>query len=200
VPACEILAGSKAYRGKRALDVLLSCIAVVLFSPLITVLLCCIYIEDRERPWFVQSRVGLGRSSLVIVKLRTMRANKVTRVGRWLRSTGLDELTQFINVLRGEMSIVGPRPLTREDIDRLRWNGAEHDWRFTVKPGITGLSQLFGGVIARGSRRLDRTYLRGESLQLDLKLIAWSFAANVVGKRVVRRWLRRSKRAPPSDR
>src|SRR5262249_23749774 len=126
-----------------------------------------------------------------IVKLRTMRAGRVTRVGRWLRATGLDETTQFIHVLRGEMSVVGPRPLTREDIERLGWSGLRHDARFAVRPGITGLAQVDGGRSARRSRALDALYARRRSIAMDLRLIAISAAMNALGKTRVRAWLRR---------
>jgi len=107
-----------------------------------------------------------------------------------MRETGVDELPQFVNVLRGEMSVVGPRPLTDHDINRLGWAGPSHDWRFSVKPGITGLSQLLAGRGARATERFDRLYLQRQSLSLDLRLIALSFAVNVAGKKQVRRWIR----------
>jgi undecaprenyl phosphate N,N'-diacetylbacillosamine 1-phosphate transferase len=90
----------------------------------------------------------------------------------------------------GEMSVVGPRPLTSSDVERLGWAEPGHDWRFAVKPGITGLSQLLAGRGARASERLDRLYLRRQSLLLDLRIIALSFAVNIAGKRKVRRFLR----------
>jgi undecaprenyl phosphate N,N'-diacetylbacillosamine 1-phosphate transferase len=114
----------------------------------------------------------------------------VTRVGRWLRRTGIDELPQFVNVLRGEMSVVGPRPLTQQDVERLGWHEPPHDWRFSMSPGITGLSQLMAGPASRSTRRLDRLYLERQSLLLDLRLIALTFAVNLAGKRNVRRWLK----------
>lgn len=114
----------------------------------------------------------------------------MTRVGGWLRRTGLDELPQFVNVCRGEMSIVGPRPLTVEDVTRLDWSSASHDWRFRMKPGITGIAQLAGGRSARHSARLDRLYLRRQSAALDLRIIALSFVINIIGKSIVRAWLR----------
>ena len=67
---------------------------------------------------------GGERHPFTILKLRSMREQRVTRVGRWLRRTGIDELPQFVNVLRGEMSVVGPRPLTRQDVERLGWHDA----------------------------------------------------------------------------
>jgi lipopolysaccharide/colanic/teichoic acid biosynthesis glycosyltransferase len=96
-----------------------------------------------------------------------------------------------VNVVRGEMSVVGPRPLTSQDVERLGWAGTDHDWRFAAKPGITGLSQLLAGRGARASERLDRLYLRRQSLLLDLQLVALSFAVNIAGKRKIRRYLQR---------
>ena len=120
-----------------------------------------------------------------------MRGGEVTRVGRWLRATGLDETGQFLNVLRGDMSMVGPRPLTLDDVKRLGWTRAEYDDRWGTRPGITGLAQLLGGGTARGSLRLDRLYVARRSVGLDTQIIAASFVVNVAGKRRTKGWLRR---------
>jgi lipopolysaccharide/colanic/teichoic acid biosynthesis glycosyltransferase len=179
-----------AYRGKRVLDVTLAASACIAFSPVIMVIMLAIWLDDRGSPFFTQLRIGRGRDTFRILKFRTMRDGAVTRVGRWLRRTGLDELPQFVNVCRGEMSIVGPRPLTVEDITRLDWASAYHDRRFVMRPGITGIAQLAGGRSARHSARLDRLYLRRQSAALDLKIIALSFVINLIGKSTVRGWLR----------
>jgi lipopolysaccharide/colanic/teichoic acid biosynthesis glycosyltransferase len=182
------------YRGKRALDRILAASACIVFVPVVTVIVLAIWLEDRGSPFFTQARIGTARSPFRILKFRTMRQGVVTRLGRWLRRTGLDELPQFANVWRGEMSIVGPRPLTMEDIARLGWSSAYHDWRFAMKPGITGIAQLAGGRSARHSARLDRIYLRRQSVPLDLSIIALSFVINIIGKGAVRRWIRTDKR------
>lgn len=179
-----------AYRGKRVLDVTLAASACFVFAPAIALITCAIWLEDRGSPFFTQTRVGKGRKTFRILKFRTMRAGAVTRVGHWLRRTGLDEVPQFVNVCRGDMSIVGPRPLTLEDITRLDWSSEYHDWRFVMKPGITGVAQLAGGRSARHSARLDRLYLRSQSAALDLRMIALSFITNIVGKTAVRAWIR----------
>ena len=180
----------KPYPGKRALDVLVAGTACAAFAPLVAGIAVATWLEDSGSPLFAQSRIGRERHPFTILKLRSMREQRVTRVGRWLRRTGIDELPQFVNVLRGEMSVVGPRPLTQQDVERLGWHDPPHDWRFATNPGITGLSQLLARPTSRSTRRLDRLYLQRQSLVLDLRLIALSFAVNVAGKRNVRRWMR----------
>jgi undecaprenyl phosphate N,N'-diacetylbacillosamine 1-phosphate transferase len=128
-----------------------------------------------------------------VLKFRSMCSGEVTRAGRWLRRTGLDEVPQMLAVPRGQMSMVGPRPLTRSDIGRLGREGAQLDWRFAVRPGITGLSQLLVGRGAGASRRLDRLYLKRQSLTLDVQIIALSFTVKIIGTPAVRRWLRRGR-------
>lgn len=177
------------YVGKRVFDVALAGTACLAFAPLAAGLALATWLEDGGPALFAQPRIGRGRKPFTILKFRSMREGEVTRVGHWLRRTGIDELPQFINVLRGEMSVVGPRPLTEADVQRLGWNGAQHDWRFAVRPGITGLSQLVAGRGARSTQRLDRLYLQRQSLALDVQLVALSFAVNVFGKSAVRRWI-----------
>ena len=177
------------YFGKRTVDLMAAGTACVIFAPLAAGIALATWLEDGGPPLFLQTRIGHQRRPFTVFKFRTMRNQQVTRVGRWLRQTGLDELPQFINVCRGEMSVIGPRPLTAQDIQRLGWACQDHDWRFAARPGITGLSQLLAGRSARYSRRLERLYLRRQSASFDLRLIALSFAVSLVGKRVVRRWL-----------
>ncbi len=186
------------YPGKRALDVLVAGTACAVFAPVMVAVSLAVWLEDGGPPLFAQSRVGRSRNPFTLVKFRSMRNAQVTSMGQWLRRTGLDELPQFVNVVRGDMSVVGPRPLTSQDVERLGWAGPDHDWRFTARPGITGLAQLLAGRGARSSARLDRLYLRRESLLLDLQLIALSFAVNIAGKSKVRRFLRRPSAARSS--
>ena len=174
-------------RTARALDLGLGVVAVAGFAPLFAVAAWAIRRADGGPVFFRQERLGRGRRPFSILKFRTMRdGGEVTVPGRWLRRTGLDETAQFLNVLRGEMRVVGPRPLTAADVARLGWTGTEFDGRWVAKPGITGLAQVFGGRSARHSRRLDELYARRRSLRLDLFLIAVSFAMNVWGKGRVR--------------
>jgi undecaprenyl phosphate N,N'-diacetylbacillosamine 1-phosphate transferase len=178
------------YPNKRLLDVLVSGTACLALAPIVAGVSLATWLEDQGPLFFLQSRIGAQRRPFTILKFRSMHAGRVTRIGRWLRETGVDELPQFINVLRGDMSVVGPRPLTEQDLTRFGWASSSHDWRFEAKPGITGLSQLLAGRGARASERIDRLYLQRQSLSGDLQLIALSFAVNLAGKRNMRRWLR----------
>jgi undecaprenyl phosphate N,N'-diacetylbacillosamine 1-phosphate transferase len=179
-------AAMTSYRGKRALDLMGAGAACIVFAPIVVIVTVSIWLEDRGSPFYMQTRVGAAREPFCILKFRTMREGAVTRVGRWLRRTGLDELPQFLNVCRGEMSIVGPRPLTPEDIARLNWSSAHYDWRFAMKPGISGLAQLAAGRSARHSARLDHLYGQRRSAALDLRIIALSFVVNIAGKSALR--------------
>jgi lipopolysaccharide/colanic/teichoic acid biosynthesis glycosyltransferase len=183
----------KTYEGKRLLDVVSASLACLLALPIVTVVATIKWLEDGHSPFFLQVRLGLRRRPFTVIKLRTMLDQKVTPFGAALRRTGLDEIPQFVNVLLGDMSIVGPRPLTATDIERLGWSNHAMDWRFQASPGITGISQLLAGRSARLSRRLDRLYLKNPGLILDCKLIATTALVSLVGKRRVRRWLSRGR-------
>jgi len=176
---------------RRAFDIGFALLGCHVFAPFFLVASGLIKLDDGGPVLFRQERVGRGRQPFAILKFRTMRGGKVTRVGAWLRATGLDETAQFLNVLRGEMSMVGPRPLTQADIERLGWTRKEHDARWDVNPGITGIAQLFGARKARGTLRLDKLYAAKRSAWLDTQIIAASFVVNLAGKRRTRGWLRK---------
>lgn len=170
--------------GKRVLDGAASVVALTVFGPVLAAAALAICLEDGGPALFHQERIGEDGRPFRIVKLRTMRDQRVTRVGRWLRATGIDEVPQFVNVLRGEMSVVGPRPLTRADLDRLGWSG--DPVREALRPGITGPAQILAGGAA-SSLRADHTYVG--TLATDLRFIGISFAMNVFGKQRVRSWV-----------
>jgi undecaprenyl phosphate N,N'-diacetylbacillosamine 1-phosphate transferase len=178
----------------RLFDITLAVGGVIFFTPLFLFLAIAIPLEDRGSIFFRQPRLGHRRQLFQILKFRTMRNGAVTRVGKWLRATGLDELAQIFNILKGEMSVVGPRPLTQDDVRRLRWSGPEHDQRWAIKPGLTCLAGVLGGKSAAHSRRLDKLYARRQSFSLDLQLILFSFGMNACGKTRVRHWLRKMRR------
>ncbi len=176
-------------RTKRLLDVAGAAGGLLFFLPAMTLVALAILLEDGRPLLFCQERLGAARRPFTILKFRSMRDGKITRVGRFLRRTGLDELPQFINVLRGEMSAVGPRPLTAADTARLGWSEPRFDFRWRVPPGLTGLAQVMGTGSPQQSLHLDRAYIGRRSLLLDLRLIALSFAINALGKRRVREML-----------
>jgi lipopolysaccharide/colanic/teichoic acid biosynthesis glycosyltransferase len=175
----------------RLLDVAGAAAGLLVFLPAMAGVALAILLEDGRPLLFRQERLGAGRRPFTILKFRSMRDGKITRVGRVLRSTGLDELPQFINVLRGEMSAVGPRPLTAADTVRLGWTEPRFNFRWCVPPGLTGLAQVMATGSSRRSIGLDRAYINRRSLRLDLQLIAISFAINALGKRRVRELLAR---------
>ena len=173
-------------RGTRAFDVIGAVGGLLFFAPIMTAVALAILLDDGRPVLFRQTRLGRARRPFDILKFRSMRDGRVTRVGRMLRATGLDELPQFVNILRGDLSAVGPRPVTAEDAARYGWIGPHADARWTINPGLTGLGQLAGRSPAE-SLLLDRAYLRDRSLLLDCRLIAASFGVNLLGKARARR-------------
>jgi lipopolysaccharide/colanic/teichoic acid biosynthesis glycosyltransferase len=179
---------------KRLFDLVGAAAGLLAFSPVMAAIAAAIVVEDGWPVLFRQERLGRSRRPFTILKFRSMRDGRVTRVGRMLRATGLDEIPQFINILRGDMSAVGPRPLTRSDVTRLGWTTRRYDFRWGVRPGLTGLAQVTQARSGRQSLSLDRHYVTRQSLSLDVRLVAVSFAINALGKRRVRRLLIRSRR------
>jgi len=175
---------------KRAVDVLLSLVALLLFSPLLLAAAAAVAMENGRPIFFRQTRLGLQGHEFRMFKFRTMVADaaakgpyyteradrRITRVGRWLRRTSIDELPQLLNVLKGDMSLVGPRP----DVPQQRQLYSDADWaqRCSVRPGITGLTQALLRSEATPAQRLalDLRYAREHNLLLDLKIIGWTLA------------------------
>jgi lipopolysaccharide/colanic/teichoic acid biosynthesis glycosyltransferase len=177
---------------KRALDVLGAALGLALAAPLLGAAALLVRAADGGPALFRQPRLGRGRRAFTIVKLRTMRDGRLTRVGGVLRELGVDELPQLWNVLRGDMSLVGPRPLTAEDVRRLGWEPAGFDGRWSVRPGITGLAQLVPtrACSARTTWLLDRAYVRRAGPALDAWILGWSVLVPIVGKRRLRAFAR----------
>jgi lipopolysaccharide/colanic/teichoic acid biosynthesis glycosyltransferase len=194
----------RSYRLKRSLDVTI----VLLLSPLIVLLMLgctlAVRIDSRGPIWFSQERTGRNGRRFRMYKFRTMVENaeglkesvahlnilpppdfkilddpRVTRVGRFLRRSSLDELPQLLNVLRGEMSIVGPRPTSFTPGTYRLW----HSHRLEVQPGLTGLWQVTSRNEASFDERvrLDIYYARNASLALDLRILARTVAAVLRG-------------------
>lgn len=196
---------------KRALDMALASMLIVLAAPLLLLLWCLVRSTSAGPALFRQERVGRGMRPFTMLKLRSMYADnddrmhrdyvttmlsaeaaeeaeeevparnnalfkltgdpRVTPLGAWLRRTSLDELPQLINVLRGDMSLVGPRPMLPWEAQLL---AAPYRRRFTVKPGITGLWQVNGRsrLSMRTALELDVEYTRRRSVLLDLSILA----------------------------
>ncbi|MEM7181822.1 MAG: sugar transferase [Spirochaetota bacterium] len=173
---------------QRFFDIFLAILGLILFSPVLLTASVWIYFELRQGFCFVQQRVGKDGVLFSIYKFKTMLEGKVTRSGAFLRKTGLDEILQFYNVLKGEMSIVGPRPLLASDLQRLGWE-QNFPERYSIRPGITGLAQLYAGSHVKISRFLDNYYLANQSYLLYCKIICISFLMNVLGKAKVRTYL-----------
>ena len=185
--------------GKRALDVALSGFGVLISAPLWAVIAAAIKLDTRGPVFFGQARVGEGGRIFRVLKFRSMIVDaekdtgpmpageddpRVTRVGRVLRATAMDELPQLWNIFRGDMSFVGPRALRPEEIDvdtagrpvPLQAISGFAD-RSAVPPGLTGIAQIYArrDVSRRQKFRFDRLYVRRQSLLLDLRLILLSF-------------------------
>jgi lipopolysaccharide/colanic/teichoic acid biosynthesis glycosyltransferase len=167
---------------KRAFDILVSAAALVILSPVIAATALAVGRSMGRPVLFRQVRPGLGGRPFQLVKFRTMRqafdpsggplgdAERLTRFGRWLRSTSLDELPQLWNVLKGDMSLVGPRPLLME---YLPLYSSEQARRHDVRPGITGWTQVNGrnALAWEDKFGLDVWYVDNRSFLLDLKII-----------------------------
>lgn len=173
---------------KTCFDTIVAFIALLVFAPVFLLVALLILLEDGRPVLFVQERLGEAMRPFTVYKFRSMRGGRVTRVGRWIRATGLDELLQFFNVLQGSMSVAGPRPMTVQDVVRLGWHDPEMK-RWSCKPGVTGLAQLFAGKGRQVSRFLDDRYARQGTIWLDLQVIALSLLVNCLGKYRVRRAL-----------
>jgi len=173
---------TKEYRGKRVLDVLLTLVSSPLWIPIGLVCGALIRLDSPGPILFRQQRVGRAGTTFEVLKFRSMIHDpggnpiipdplRITRTGRVLRRLSLDELPQLLNVLRGEMSIVGPRPTLQYQVDR--YDDRQRQ-RLAVRPGLTGLAQLKGrNVISWGDRiEWDLEYISKQSPWLDLKLLA----------------------------
>ncbi len=181
---------------RRLFDIVFALIGLLVFMVPGACIAALIYAEDRGSVFFRQTRYGRNKQPFTILKFRTMHNEVVTRVGSYLRRTGIDEVLQFINVLRGEMSMVGPRPLPVEDIERYDLFAPAYDLRWTVKPGVTGPGQLYYNKFnGAGPWLLDCHYIRHNTRRQDFCIILVSFAANLLGKQKIRRWLWRRKRS-----
>ncbi|MEZ4446959.1 MAG: sugar transferase [Polyangiaceae bacterium] len=179
---------------KRVLDVALSGAGLLAAAPVVAAAACAVALDDGAPILFQQERLGRRGEPFTVLKLRTMRDGKATRVGEWLRNSGLDELPQLLNVLRGDMSLVGPRPLTAAHVQRLGWDQPGFGSRFEVPPGLTGPVQVLGAVSAADSAALERAYVRRGGVGTDLAILGATAIMLVAGREPVRHLLRRTLR------
>jgi len=177
---------------KRLLDIVIASVALLLVGPLMLAVALAIRLDSRGPVIFRQRRYGLDGEEIVVYKFRSMTVaedgdatyrqvqrgdSRVTRVGAFIRRTSLDELPQFLNVLQGRMSVVGPRPHVRAVNERYRGQIPGYMLRHKVRPGITGWAQIHGlrggDDLETMSRRIefDLYYLRNWSLGMDLRII-----------------------------
>ena len=181
------------YPGKRALDLTLVLLASPLWVPLLLIVALAVRFKLGAPVFFRQARAGLDDRSFDLIKFRTMTdardadghllpdAQRLTPFGRWLRSTSLDELPELLNVLRGDMSVTGPRPLL---VQYVPLYSPHHRRRHEVRPGITGLAQVSGRNALSWPERfdLDVWYVDHASFRLDMSILARTVAA-LVGRR-----------------
>ena len=173
---------------KRLLDTAVALAALLVLAPVLLLVAVAIALESGRPVLFQQTRLGLRGREFNMLKFRSMRRgaagpyftaandSRITRVGRFIRRTSVDELPQLMNVLRGDMSLVGPRP----DVPAQRGLYSDADWaqRCSVRPGITGLAQALLRSEATQAQRLalDLQYTREASVWLDLKIMGLTVA------------------------
>ena len=182
---------------KRLFDVGASILALLLLSPVLGAVAVMVFLDDGAPVVFKQNRVGRNNTLFKVYKFRTMRRetrntaqnalrgeNCLTRTGKFLRSLSLDELPQLWNILKGEMSFVGPRPLIPEEdaIRQLRLSMGI----YTVPPGLTGWAQVNGraNVTDEEKAALDKEYIERKSFWLDMKILVKTFAQVLTRKDV----------------
>lgn len=170
------------------MDVVICLVAMVVAAPIMLVVAIAIKLEDGGPVFYKQGRVTRDNKVFDILKFRSMIVDaekggisipatdhdpRITKVGRVIRATRIDELPQIINILKGDMSIVGPRPERVEHVEKYTQEIPEFGYRLKVKGGLTGYAQIYGkyNTSAYDKLRLDLMYIENYSLALDIKLI-----------------------------
>jgi lipopolysaccharide/colanic/teichoic acid biosynthesis glycosyltransferase len=174
-------------------DLIFSLLLLIILSPIIILTAILLLIANNGKIFFFQQRPGLNCKPFKIIKFKTMRDafdnngvpladdQRLTKVGKFVRSASLDELLQLLNVLKGDMSLVGPRPLLMQYLSRYN---AEQTKRHNVKPGITGWAQVNGrnAISWEEKFKLDVEYVEKQSFLLDIKIL-WMTFINVIQRK-----------------
>jgi len=178
---------------KPLCDLFIALVLLIILSPIILLTAILLFFANNGKIFFFQQRPGLNSKSFMIVKFKTMRDAfdqdgvplpddiRLTKVGSIVRSASLDELLQLINVLKGDMSLIGPRPLLMHYLPRY---SSEQAKRHNVKPGITGWAQVNGrnAISWEQKFKLDVEYVEKQSFTLDLKIL-WMTFLNVIQRK-----------------
>lgn len=170
-------------RAKRMIGLLISVLLLILIIPICLIACFFIIIESSGNPIYIQERVGLNGQKFIMYKLRSMYLNaekdghqwavkndhRITRVGRFIRRTRIDEFPQIINIIKGEMSFIGPRPERPEFVSEFLNYIPDFNERLVIPPGITGWAQVNGGYDLTPNEKLkfDKYYIEHESFKLD---------------------------------
>lgn len=188
---------------KRSMDIVVSAFSLIVFSPLFLYCYIAIRKEDGEPVIFSQERIGLHGKPFHIYKFRSMKVDaekegmalfnkdsedNLTKIGRTLRDHHLDELPQLWNVLKGDMSFVGPRPERKYYIDQIMQHNPKYELLYQIRPGVTSYATLYNGytdTMEKMLRRLelDLYYLDHNSLLFDMKILWMTFTSIVLGKK-----------------
>jgi lipopolysaccharide/colanic/teichoic acid biosynthesis glycosyltransferase len=181
---------------KRVIDFIISLILIILLSPLLILAIIVLSISNQGKPFFFQQRPGKNCKIFTIIKLKTMNEKKddkgnlltderrLTKVGVFIRKTSLDEIPQLINVLKGDMSLIGPRPLL---VSYLPFYKEEERLRHSVRPGITGLAQVNGRNTVSWDKRLalDVDYVENLSFKQDVKILCSTVLKVIVSENII---------------
>ncbi|MGB1103902.1 MAG: sugar transferase [Crocinitomicaceae bacterium] len=171
---------------KGILDIIGATQLFIILSPFLVLVILLILLIEWDKPFFLQDRIGKHKQPFTIIKFRTMKKGKITPLGDLLRKTGIDELPQLINIIKLDMSFVGPRPLTQGDIERLAWMSDFYTKRWSVRPGIVGLAQLSPICHKKMSWFYDRFYIENQNLSLDFKILFAAMFIPLTGKTFIK--------------
>ena len=177
---------------KQLFDIVLALIALILLFPVFIFIIFLLSIANKGKPFFIQSRPGRSGKIFKIVKFKTMNdkidsngnllpdIDRLTKIGNFVRKTSLDEIPQLINVIKGDMSLIGPRPERRYFIDQIVERNPEYTLLLKVKPGITSWGQVKYGYAENVDEMIERLqydllYIENLSIATDIKILLYTF-------------------------